>query len=52
MFGIFGDYDEMIQEQFIWPQHKLRLTKLKPFIEYERTKLRLTMREIWIPPTS
>ena len=52
MFGIFEDYDETIQEKFIWPQQKIRLTKLKPFIEYERTKLRLTMREIWIPPTS
>ena len=52
MFGIFEDYDETIQEKFIWPQQKIRLTKLKPFIEYERTKLRLTMREIWTPRTS
>tara|TARA_Y100000361_G_C11131754_1_gene329389 strand:- start:434 stop:1039 length:606 start_codon:yes stop_codon:yes gene_type:complete len=52
MFGIFEDYDEMIQEQFIWPVTKTRLSKLKPFIEYEKTKLRLTMREIWAPRTS
>ena len=52
MFGVFGDYDELIQEQFIWPQHKKKLTKLKPFIEYERDKLRTVMREIWIPRTS
>ena len=49
MFGVFEDYDEMIQEQFIWPQNKKTLTKLKPFIEYEREKLRINMREIWRP---
>ena len=52
MFGVFEDYDEMIQEQFIWPQNKKTLTKLKPFIEYEREKLRINMREIWRPTTT
>jgi len=52
MFGVFEDYDEMIQEQFIWPQNKKILTKLKPFIEYEREKLRINMREIWRPTTT
>ncbi len=52
MFGVFEDYDELIQEQFIWPQHKTKLTKLKPFIEYEREKLRISMREIWRPRSS
>ena len=46
MFGVFEDYDEMIQEQFIWPQNKKTLTKLKPFIEYEREKLRTELRQI------
>ncbi len=52
MFGIFEDYDEMIQEQFIWPKIKIRLNKLKPFIEYEPQKIRLVMRGIWLQPTS
>ena len=52
MFCVLGDYDEFIQEQFIWTHHKKKLTKLKPFIEYERDKLRTVMREIWIPRTS
>ena len=49
MFGIFGDYDELIQEQFIWPKTKNRLVKLKPFIEYEKEKLRTVMKGIWLP---
>ena len=23
MFGIFGDFDELIQEQFIWPKEEI-----------------------------
>ena len=49
MFGIFKDYDEMIQEKFIWPKTKLKLNKLKPFIEYEQQKLRTVMKGIWLP---
>jgi len=52
MFGIFGDYDELIQEQFIWPKTKNRLVKLKPFIEYEKEKLRTVMKGIWLQRTS
>ena len=48
----FEDYDEMIQEQFIWTKIKIRLNKLKPFIEYEPQKIRLVMRGIWLQPTS
>ena len=48
MFGIFGDYDELIQEQFIWPKTKNKLVKLKPFIEYEKEKLRTVMKGIWL----
>ena len=49
MFGIYKDYDEMIQEKFIWPKTKLKLNKLKPFIEYEQQKLRTVMKGIWLP---
>ena len=38
MFGIFGDFDELIQEQFIWPKERIKLIKLRPFIEIDRTK--------------
>ena len=49
MFGIFEDYDKMIQETFIWPKTKIRLNKLKPFIEYELEKLKTVMKGIWLP---
>lgn len=52
MFGIFGDFDELIQEQFIWPKERSKLTKLKPFIEIDKTKLRTGMKEVWIQHTS
>jgi hypothetical protein len=52
MFGIFGDFDELIQEQFIWPKERIKLIKLRPFIEIDRTKLRTGMKEVWIQRTS
>ena len=48
MFGIFGDFDELIQEQFIWPKERDKMTKLKPFIEVDRLKLRKQIREVWV----
>ena len=51
MFGVFGDYDKLIQEQFIWPTQKNKLNKLKPFIEYEQVKLKSVMKGIWLQRT-
>ncbi len=48
MFGVFGDFDELIQEQFIWPKERDKLTKLKPFIEVDKLKLRKQIREVWV----
>jgi len=48
MFGIFTDYDERIQEQFIWPKEKNKLIKLKPFVELSRLQLRKEVREVWV----
>tara|TARA_B100000780_G_C21096701_1_gene442354 strand:+ start:504 stop:1109 length:606 start_codon:yes stop_codon:yes gene_type:complete len=52
MFALFSEYDESIQEKFIWPKERNRLSKLKPFIEFEQVKLRTIMREIWVQRTS
>jgi hypothetical protein len=52
MFGIFADFDELIQEQFIWPKERHKLSKLKPFIEIDRIKLRTGMKEVWVQRTS
>ena len=48
MFGIFTDFDELIQETFIWPKEKEKLVKLKPFIEIDKLKLRKEVREVWV----
>ena len=48
MFGVFEDYDELIQEQFIWPKERDKLVKLKPFVELDRLKLRKEVRDIWV----
>ena len=48
MFGIFTDYDKLIQEQFIWPKEKNKLIKLKPFVELTRLQLRKEVREVWV----
>ena len=48
MFGIFTDYDELIQEQFIWPKEKNKLIKLKPFVELTRLQLRKEVKEVWV----
>ena len=48
MLGIFGDFDELIQEQFIWPKERDKLVKLKPFVELDRLKLRKEVRDIWV----
>ena len=48
MFGVFGDYDELIQETFIWPKERDKLIKLKPFVELDRLKLRKQVREVWL----
>ena len=48
MFGVFLEFEELIQEKFIWPVQQKKLSKLKPFIEFDRLKLRNIMREVWI----
>lgn len=48
VFGIFKEYDDTIQETFIWPSHRKMLEKLEPFIEFEKTKLKILLRGIWL----
>ena len=43
MFGVFGDYDEMNTRTISsGPLRQNKLNKLKPFIEYEQQKLRIS----------
>jgi len=47
ILNIFKDYDNMIQESFIWPKEKHKLERLEPFIELENKKLMVILRGIW-----
>ena len=39
------DFDKHISDTIIWPQLKTKILKYKPFINYNQTKLKLTLKE-------
>ena len=48
IFGIFNDYDTMMNEKFIWPKTRKRLDSLAPFLELENKKLQTVLQGIWL----
>ena len=48
IFGIFNDYDTMVNENFIWPKTRKRLDSLAPFLELEDKKLQTVLQGIWL----
>ena len=48
IFGIFNDYDTMMNEKFIWPKERKRLDSLAPFLELEHKKLQTVLQGIWL----
>ena len=48
IFGIFNDYDTMVNENFIWPKERKRLDNLAPFLELEHRKLQTVLQGIWL----
>ena len=40
------DFDKHISDTIIWPQLKTKILKYKPFINYNQTKLKLTLKEL------
>ena len=52
IFGIFNDYDTMMNEKFIWPKTRKRLDNLAPFLELEHKKLQTVLQGIWLQHTS
>ncbi len=48
IFGIFNDYDTMMNEKFIWPKTRKRLDNLAPFLELEHKKLQTVLQGIWL----
>ena len=51
IFGIFNDYDTMVNENFIWPKTRKRLDSLAPFLELEHKKLQTILQGIWLSIT-
>jgi hypothetical protein len=51
VFNIFDDYDNMMDEKFIWPRERKRLDNLAPFLDLEHKKLQTILQGIWIQPT-
>jgi hypothetical protein len=50
VFNIFDDYDNMMDEKFIWPRERKRLDNLAPFLGLEHKKLQTILQGIWIQP--
>lgn len=50
VFNIFDDYDNMMDEKFIWPRERKRLDNLSPFLGLEHKKLQTILQGIWIQP--
>ena len=48
IFGIFKDYDSMVNENFIWPKTRKRLDSLATFLELEDKKLQTVLQGIWL----
>jgi len=51
IFGIFKDYDSMVNENFIWPKTRKRLDSLAPFLELEDKKIQTILQGIWLSIT-
>ena len=51
IFGIFNDYDTMVNENFIWPKTRKRLDSLAPFLELEDRKIQTILQGIWLSIT-
>jgi hypothetical protein len=52
IFGIFTDYDTMVNENFIWPKERKRLDRLAPFLDLQQKKLHTILEGIWLQHTS
>ena len=41
-------WDKQIKETIIWPEKSFKIRKLKPFIKYNLTQCKFTMREVFV----
>jgi hypothetical protein len=41
-------WDKQINEQVVWPVHSKRLAKYEQFVKYNRTAIKLIMKEVFV----
>ena len=46
MLNYIRDFDRHITDTIIWPQLKTKILKYKPFVNFNQTKLKLTLKEL------
>ena len=46
MLNYIKDFDRHITDTIIWPQLKTKILKYKPFVNFNQTKLKLTLKEL------
>ena len=46
--GFTKNWDKEITEKIVWPEISLKVTRLKPFVNYNATECKLIMKEIFV----
>ena len=46
--GFIKNWDKEITEKVVWPEISLKVTRLKPFVNYNATECKLIMKEIFV----
>ena len=46
--GFTKNWDKEITEKVVWPEISLKVTRLKPFVNYNATECKLIMKEIFV----
>jgi hypothetical protein len=50
--GFIKNWDKEITEKIVWPEISLKVTRLKPFINFNATECKLIMKEVFLNETS
>ena len=47
-FNFTKNWDKEITEKIVWPEISLKVTRVKPFINFNATECKLIMKEIFV----
>ena len=48
MLSYVKRWDKQITEQVVWPVHSKRLKKYEQFVKYNKTAIKLIMKEVFV----